>query len=76
MFIRKHDNKRNVRVCMGGCLLTALPPYLFFARFLFYGKSGHTFFVTHAMKHTGHMIKKTQFLLSFWLSSTHETGTL
>ena len=31
----------------------ALPPYPFFARFLFYGKSGYTFFVSHAMKYTG-----------------------
>ena len=29
----------------------ALPPYPFFARFLFYGKSGYTFFVSHAMKY-------------------------
>jgi hypothetical protein len=31
----------------------ALPSYPFFARFLFYGKSGYTFFVSHAMKYTG-----------------------
>lgn len=31
----------------------ALPPYPFFARFLFYDKSGYTFFVSYAMKYTG-----------------------
>jgi len=31
----------------------ALPPYPFFVRFLFNGKSGYTFFVSHAMKCIG-----------------------
>jgi len=46
----------------------ALPPYPFFARFLFYGKSGYTFFVSHAMKCIGVYDQRNTAL---WLSRTH-----